>query len=213
MGEVQSELNNAERLSWEREVVRRARGGDKAAWSELYRAYADLLFSRVLYPRLGNRSAAEDALSETFRMAIERISQFEHRGSSIYFWLARIATNKAMDMHRAKGATGRALVNVESKLMPLLDAPLTPDDALDCKAQYGRVRELLQACLAELNPRYRRAIELRFFEELDRETCAARLEVKIGTFDVVLLRSLKALRKQWELHSGGAKEGSRGESG
>ncbi len=206
---MQDELNSDERLAWERGVVARARRGDKAAWAELYRAYADLLFSRVLYPRLGNRSAAEDALSETFRQAIERIEQFEHRASSVYFWLSRIATNKAMDMHRARGATGRALVNVESKLMPLLDSPLTPDDALDCKKQYTYVRDLLEICLAELNPRYRLAIELRFFQELSREACAERLEVRLGTFDVVLLRSLKALRKHWEQHSSGAKEGSR----
>ena len=55
--------------------------------------------------------------------------------------------------------------------------------------------------LARLNPRYRRALELRFFEERSRQECAAALEVKLGTFDVLLLRALRAFRKEWD-HDG-----------
>lgn len=209
---VDEDLNSPQRLAWEKSVISAARRGERTAWAQLYQAYAGLLFSRILYPRLGNRAAAEDALAETYRVAIERIEQYEPRGSSIFHWLARIAVNKATDMHRARAVTGRALVNLESKLAPLLDAPLTPDMALDCKKQYFRVRDALTRCLAELNPRYRRAIELRFFEEKSREECAASMEVKIGTFDVLLLRSLKALRKQWDMNAPDAKEGSRVET-
>jgi len=49
-----------------------------------------------------------------------------------------------------------------------------------------------------MNPRYKRAIELRFLEERTRQECADVLEVKLGTFDVVLLRALRAFRKEWE---------------
>jgi RNA polymerase sigma-70 factor (ECF subfamily) len=52
--------------------------------------------------------------------------------------------------------------------------------------------------LERLNDRYRRAIELRFLEELSRESCAAALDVKLGTFDVLLLRALRAFRKDWD---------------
>ena len=51
--------------------------------------------------------------------------------------------------------------------------------------------------LSRINPRYRRAIELRFFEEQPREACAQALDVQIGTFDVVLLRALRAFRAAW----------------
>ncbi len=194
---MDDELNSRQRLRWENQLLKRARQGESAAIGELYNAYAQLIFSRVLLPRLGNHAAAEDALSETFRLALERLNQFELRNTSIYFWLARIAINKATDMHRARGVSGRALVNLEGQLGALLESPLSPSEALDCKHQYVGVRTRLQACLEKLNPRYRRAIELRFFEELPRERCAELLDVKLGTFDVLLLRALKSLRKFW----------------
>ncbi len=195
---VDVDLNEPQRLAWERQILARAATGERAAWSALYDQFANLLFSRVLMPKLGNRAAAEDALSETFRTAIERIEQFEPRGASVYFWLARIAANKATDMFRARGVSSRAVVNMEAQLLPLLDSPITPEHALDCKKQYTAVGERLGSCLQRINPRYRRAIELRFFEELSREQCAVELDVKLGTFDVLLLRALKALRKQWD---------------
>ncbi|MEN9581657.1 MAG: hypothetical protein RJA70_4666 [Pseudomonadota bacterium] len=198
MGAVDNELNTSERLAWERRLLARIRLGESAAAGELYDAYAQLLFGRVLLPRLGNHTAAEDVLSETFRTALERIAQFELRASSIYFWLARIAINKATDLHRAKRVSGRALVNLEGQLSVLIEGPLQPDSALECKKQYERVAMRLAECLALLNPRYRRAIELRFFEELSREECARELDVKLGTFDVLVLRSLKSLRKAWD---------------
>jgi RNA polymerase sigma-70 factor (ECF subfamily) len=198
VGALDEHLNSKERLQWEQRVLLRARRGEAQAMGELYDAYASLIFSRVLLPKLGSRAAAEDALSETFRMALERLNQFEPRNISVYFWFARIATNKATDMHRARGVTGRVLCNLEDQMGALLDGPLSPDAAFDARAHYERVRQRMVECLAELNPRYRRAIELRFFEELSREQCAEMLDVKLGTFDVLLLRALKALRKRWE---------------
>ncbi|MCB9624549.1 MAG: hypothetical protein H6723_14645 [Sandaracinus sp.] len=56
----------------------------------------------------------------------------------------------------------------------------------------------MATCLDALNPRYRQAIELRFFDERERQDCADLLEVKLGTFDVLILRALRAFRKEWE---------------
>jgi len=191
------DLNRADRLQWEHERIARARGGDQDAFAELYRAYAPAIFSRVLVPKLGNRAAAEDALSETFRTAYERLGTFEERGKSLYFWIARIATNKALDMHRARNTTGRALASFENLLAPLGEAPPDPGELLEARVDIVRVREAVQAVLSRINARYRQAIVLRFVEELTREDCAVRMEVKLGTFDVLLLRALRAFRKEW----------------
>lgn len=192
------DFNDTEHLRWEGEVVRRAQAGDRLAFAELYRAFAKPLYSRVLLPRLGQRSAAEDALSETFRTGLERLSDFEPRGGSVYFWFARIATNKALDMHRARGVTGRALVNVRDLLLPTLEGPPEPEEALLEREGFERGQQKSRECLAALNLRYREAIELRFYQGLGREECAERLGVKLGTFDVLLLRALRSFRKQWE---------------
>ncbi|HVW26270.1 MAG TPA: sigma-70 family RNA polymerase sigma factor [Polyangiaceae bacterium] len=195
---MSDELNRPERLRWEAERVERARSGDRTAFAELYRAYAPALFARVLLPKLGNREAAEDALAETFRAAFERLDAFEARGVSLFFWLSRIATNKALDMHRAKATTGRALASFESLTAPLGEAPLDPGELFELRGDALRVQSAVREALGRLNPRYRRAIELRFMEELPREACAAALDVKPGTFDVLLLRALRSFRKEWE---------------
>lgn len=194
----QEPLNSPRRLAWEAGLLQRARQGDRSALEALYRTYAGSVFTRVLMPKLGNKEAAEDALSETFRVAFERLTQYEQQGSSIYFWIARIAANKAMDMHRAKRVTGRAIVDLQAQVGVLFELPETPDALLSANVERRAFEERLTLALSALHPRYRMAIELRFFQELSREECALKLEVKVGTFDVLLLRAIKALRKEWD---------------
>lgn len=196
------ELDSRRWLRRERRWLRRARRGDRKAFAELYDAFAGPLFSRVLMPRLGDRSAAEDALAETFRTALERLDDYEHRGVSVWYWLARIAGNKAMDTHRAFARKGRALVGFEQLLRPVVPDVARPDEELERGLESERVREAVGVVLEGLNPRYRRAIELRFFEERSRPDCAERMEVRLGTFDVLLLRALRSFRKHWTLRQG-----------
>jgi RNA polymerase sigma-70 factor (ECF subfamily) len=191
------DLNEAERVRWERVRVERARTGDRTAFTDLYRAYAGAIFARVLLPKLGDRAAAEDALSETFRTAFERLSTYEDRGVSVYHWIARIAKNKALDMHRARGATGRAITSFEELVAPLAEAPPGADELYELRVDQLKIEGAVKEVLGRLNPRYRRAIELRFGEERSREECAAALDVKLGTFDVLVLRALRAFRKEW----------------
>lgn len=185
-------------LARERGLVAGARRGDTAAVAELYRAFAARLYRTVLMPRLGNAQAAEDALSETFRTALERLDTFDERGTSIYFWLSRIAVNKATDMHRVKARTRRALASFDELLAPLRPSAPRPEKELVEREREAMLRERVQEVLGALNPRYARAIELRFFEDKSRDECADALEVRLGTFDVLLLRALRAFRARWE---------------
>jgi RNA polymerase sigma factor (sigma-70 family) len=196
---VDPDLNTAERLAWETGLLERARRGDRNAFSEIYRAYAPALFTRVLMPKLGDKDLAADALGETFRVAFERLESFEPRGVSLYFWISRIAANKATDLHRARAVTSRALAAFESLVVPLGEMPLDPGELFELRTDTTRLSKAVTHVLERLNPRYRRAVELRFVEELPREECATALDVKLGTFDVLLLRALRAFRKEWTL--------------
>ena len=184
--------------AWERERIERARRGDREAFGELYDAFASELYRRVLFPRLGNAQAAEDALSETFRTLLEKLDGYEDQGKSVWHWLARVAANKATDVHRGKGRATRALASFEGLLAPLLGSPETPGAAFEADEDRGRLAAKVREVMERINPRYRRAIELRFFEERPREDCARVLEVKTATFDVLILRALRAFRREWE---------------
>jgi len=185
-------------LAWEKRCLGRIKKGDMRAFGELYNAFANRLFTRVLLPTLGDRAAAEDALAETFKTALEKIGTFEEKGVSVFHWLARIGKNKALDMHRARERTGRALCNFEGMLAPLLgDSPL-PGNGLQAEEEGRRLREAVARVLDKLNPRYRKVIELRFLQDRSRQECAEMLELKLGTLDVLVLRALRAFRKEWE---------------
>jgi RNA polymerase sigma-70 factor (ECF subfamily) len=198
---VDADLNDTGQRRWERECLARATRGETAAFGELYDAFAVRLYERVLMPVLGNAAAAEDALSETFRVAFQKLADFEPGSVSIYYWLARIAKNKALDMHRAKKVSGRVLANFESLIEPLCPPHASPEELLEREVSRHAVGAAVQATLGELNERYRQAILLRFLQDLPRETCAEQLGVKLGTFDVLLLRALRAFRKRWEERS------------
>ena len=189
--EVHRSLEDAEWLGRERELLSRARAGDRAAFAEIYEAFARALYARVLMPRLGNAAAAEEALAETFHTALEKLADFDDRGRSVWFWLARIAANKATDQHRARARGGRALQSYAR--LVLLDEAAPPPEP----RQAAELRAAVERVLGSIHARYRRAIELRFFEEQPREACARELQVQLGTFDVVLLRALRAFRAAW----------------
>jgi RNA polymerase sigma factor (sigma-70 family) len=185
----------------ERDWVVRAKRGDARVLGEIYEAFAARLFAHVLLPRLGDRAAAEEALAETFRTALERWPRYEDRGVSVYFWLARIAMSKAMDMHRDGSRTGRALVSFEALLGPLRTSPEDPAMASEREDLLAALRERVADVLGKVHERYGRALKLRIFEERTREDCAAALDVTVPTFDVIFLRALRAFRKAWETAS------------
>jgi RNA polymerase sigma-70 factor (ECF subfamily) len=196
---MRPESDEEEQRRWEHACVQRARAGEREAFAALYRAFAPKLYEQVLVPKLGDARAAEDALSETFRTLLEQLHELETEQRSLWPWLCRVASNKAIDMHRKRARTQRALVSFEGQLAPLMEqSDVAQDFELhsDRAALQGAVASVLEA----LNPRYRRAIELRFIEEHGRERCAELMALKLGTFDVLLLRALRAFRHAWELH-------------
>lgn len=184
-------------LAHEAKLLERIRRGDRAACAELYRAFAAPLSRRVLLPRLSDGDLVADALAETFRAFVERLDDYQERGSSVWGWLATIASNKASDLHRAQARAGRALHTYQALLEPLWadSGPPRPDEA----HEQTRLRDAVGTVLETINPRYRRAIELRFLEDRPRPECAAALAVTLGTFDVLLLRALRAFRTAWQV--------------
>lgn len=196
-----SEFQDPGWLAQERRLISRAKRGDRGAFGALYRAFAGALYRRVLLPKLQDPAAAEDALAETFIVAWQRLGGFEDRGVSLFSWLARIAANKAIDIHRGRGRADRASANLERLVEPLLTPVPGQDEELVRQLDAPALRAKVTATLERIRPRYRRAIELRFMQGLSRDDCAAHLEVKLGTFDVVLLRALRAFRKEWD-HDG-----------
>jgi len=177
--------------------VARAQKGDRDALRQVLSQHSDALYSRVILPRLGNPATAEDILKATMLTAIEKLSTFRWQGRSIYFWLRTIAVNKITDHHRKNQRTQRLTRALAKEPEPEPEglgrrgAEVELIAAEERRLNAARVH----ATLAELNPRYRRAIELRLLQELPREECARLLEVTVGTFDVLFFRAVNSFRR------------------
>lgn len=189
--------DSGEVISLEKALVVRAQGGDREALRLLLTRHADALYSRVILPRAGDPSVAEDILKDTMVTAIEKIDTFRWQGRSIYFWLRQIAANKVIDHHRGTGRAGRLVRALTGEPEPAILPTRSPDPEAVLIAQEERRlnAERIQAAMQQINPRYRRAIELRLVEELPRDECARRMEVAVGTFDVLFYRAVRAFRR------------------
>ena len=194
-------FNDPAWLEEEQRLVARARTGDRGAIARLYAVFAAPLYGRVLLPLLGDRDAAEDALAETFRAALERLGTFRYQGVSLWHWLQTIGRSKAMDLHRARARANRALAAFARLLEPLAPWEETPGAAFAAHDQ-RRLREAVDEVLGRITPRYRLALEARFLQDRSRDDCAGLLGVVVGTFDVLLLRALRAFRREWEARHG-----------
>jgi len=71
---------------------------DRLAEEELYRRYADRVYS-LCRRYLGDDDEAKDLMLESLFAALDRIDTFKYKGTgSLYGWIRRIAVNKAVNL-------------------------------------------------------------------------------------------------------------------
>ena len=174
-------------------MIAALKAGDRSAFATLYGWYGEPIYRTAILPRLPNRELAEDALRDTFKTALEKITSFDLVDRSIFFWLRRIAVNKAIDAHR-RHTRDRKLVDKVKNEAPATAMgahPQAPDRGLEI----DDTRRMVEKSLGMMNERYATALKLRLIEEREREECASILGVTVGNFDVILHRAAKAFRK------------------
>ena len=122
---------------------------------------------------------------------LEKIERFEYADRSIFYWIRRIALNKAMDSHR-RDKRDRALadrVQAQPHIRPA--AAPRPDRSLEVS---DTARDV-DLSLSRMNPRYARVLRLRLIEERSRQECAELLGITVSNLDVLFHRASKAFRK------------------
>jgi RNA polymerase sigma-70 factor (ECF subfamily) len=177
----------------ERTLVVRAQAGDAAAFRALYQRFAPAVHRYAILPLVHDRTLAEDLLADTFVRALENIGRFEWQGKGLLPWLIRIAKNLCLDHLRKSGRVAGWPTEYE-QFVP--DPGEWNGETLAAHHEItGLMRERIVECLDEINPRYRRVLELRLVQGMARDHAAAAMAVSIGTLDVLLFRACKAFRK------------------
>jgi len=172
-------------------LVLRATEGDQRAYAELLGRYRDAIYYMLL-KMVNNSSDAEDLTIEAFGKAFKNISQYAPN-YAFSTWLFKIATNNCIDFIRKKKTSHVSLdqTNEEhEKATKDIQAPsLDPEEALINDQKIHLMRSLV----SKLKPRYRKLIELRYFNELSYEEIAEELELPIGTVKAQLFRARELL--------------------
>jgi RNA polymerase sigma-70 factor, ECF subfamily len=166
-------------------AVDRVLRGEVAAFAEIVERWQDPLVA-LAYRFCHDRTRAEDMAQEAFVRAFRGLHQWR-REAAFSTWLFALATN----VYRAELRRPRApLVS--------LDEVADPADSLDVAGDHedSDRRAAVRRALHALPARYRDALVLFYFHEMDVERAAASLGVPVGTVKARLSRGRDLLRRK-----------------
>ncbi len=168
-------------------VIDRALHGESKAYAELLSRYRDSVYY-VLLRMVNNPSDAEDLTIEAFGKAFHNLPKYvpSHAFST---WLFRIATNNCIDFMRKKSQSPRPFDQDEGE-EDEMEATVASDMRAPDEVMMDReTAASLNRIVKSLKPRYRRLIELRYFEDYSYEDIATELSLPIGTVKARLFRA------------------------
>jgi RNA polymerase sigma-70 factor (ECF subfamily) len=162
---------------------------DPRRFEPLYRKYVAQVYSFAFY-ELGNHHDAEDVTERAFVSALAALPRFEERGSdgsTFRVWLFRIARN-AISNHRRALARRREAPAALAESVP---AELQPDGI----ALRREERQRAWAAVARLPADRRRAVVLRYVEEMSTPEIAAVMGRSQGAVRVLIHRALRSVAR------------------
>ncbi len=173
------------------QLVQKALSGDQRSYTELLNRYKDAIYYMLL-KMVNNPSDAEDLTIEAFGKAFKNIHQYAPN-FAFSTWLFKIATNNCIDFIRKKRCTPTSIdgSNVETDPTPfqLQSDVLDPEEILINQQKSFMMKNLV----SNLKPRYRKLVELRYFNEFSYDEIALELDLPIGTVKAQLFRARNLL--------------------
>lgn len=177
----------------EKEIIKRAKQGDKEALSLLVNKYSERIYNLALRI-LRNREEAEDVLQETFITVLEKLGSFDGR-SSFFTWLYRIATNASLMRLRKKKLVYQQISDdpdfqesVESRVF----VDWSQDPSVSLFDQETKIK--LDGAINKLSDIYRSVFILRDIEGLSIKETSAILNISEENVKIRLRRARQYLR-------------------
>ena len=165
-------------------TVRRAQGGDRRAFEQLYRLHVNRVYGLCLR-MTGQHSQAEELTQEAFIRAWERLDSF--RGESAFFsWLYRLTFNVVLGDKRSRQRREARVAGTED-----LEAIAHP-----AQRQRPGLRVDLEEAIATLPPGAREVFILHDVEGYKHEEIAEIVGIAQGTSKAHLHRARRLLREQ-----------------
>jgi RNA polymerase sigma factor (sigma-70 family) len=185
--------NLSEKAQVDFKIVNRAIAGEQKAYAELMSRYKDSIYFMLL-KMVNNRDDADDLTIEAFGKAFKNLHQYTP-DFAFSTWLFKIATNNCIDFIRRKRqntfSIDQAMEGEGGSEMQfeIKSGMLDPEEKLIKKQKALVMRDVVE----KLKPRYRRLVELRYFQERSYEEIAKELQLPLGTVKAQLFRAREFL--------------------
>lgn len=184
----------SEKGQYDYHLVQRAiKEGEQKAFGELMERYREPVYFMLL-KMVNNKNDAEDLTIEAFGKAFRRLHQYTPQ-FAFSTWLFKIATNNCIDYIRKKRIRAISLDqgfqtdDGETIEISVKDAVLDPAEAMQKEERIRKMRDIVD----KLKPRYRRLVEMRYFDEMAYEEIAEELDLPLGTVKAQLFRAREFL--------------------
>ncbi len=159
-------------------------------WEAVYWQQMPRIYNFFRY-RLGDDALAEDLTATTFTKAWKARVDYRGNAESVVGWLLTIARNVAMDHFRR--------LRPETSLDEI--DPAAGDRPVEDAVQHGNDVARLAALLAQLTPREREVVALKYGAELTNRAIAELTGLSESNVGTILHRVLTRLRTDWERRS------------
>ena len=172
------------------ELAVRASAGDREAFGELVQRYAGQA-RRVARAVIGNETDADDAAQDGFLAALRNLGRYD-ANRPFGPWLMRIVANAATDRRR------RRKVRATEQVPPQTPYSGPGPDGIAARREFHAA---LEAALASLPERRRKAVVLFDVEGYSHDEVAGILKIPVGTARSDVFHARRALREAlagWE---------------
>jgi RNA polymerase sigma-70 factor (ECF subfamily) len=172
---------------------------DQSAYATLMKRYKKAVYFMIL-KMIRDADDAEDLTMEAFAKAFRNLERFK-KDYTFSTWLFRIATNNTIDFIRKKKLKTMSLnttLSDDSGNSVNIDVEDDENNPQDEFIKSQRI-EMVRVFVDKLPAKYRKLVQMRYFDELSYEEIAQELNKPLGTVKAQLHRSRELL---FEIASG-----------
>ena len=179
-------------------LVARSQQGNRAAFEELVRRTARLVFSRI-YLETGDTNRTEDLSQETYLIAWRSIRQVSE-AKGFRLWLMSVAHSVVVDAVRREARKKRSGARADGEaLMRVAAGGEGPAEAAEKREE----RERALAVLRGLPEEYRMPLMMRYIAGYAYTTIERELGLSNGSLRGMLSRGMGMLREEMTKRGGG----------
>jgi RNA polymerase sigma-70 factor (ECF subfamily) len=174
------------------ELMQRVVERDSKALESLYDKYSPVLFT-LINKILGSKEKAEIVLTEIFVIIWQKCELFNLETQNLFTWLILLTRNKSLDYLKRERGDQLPEYNDEyenSEIIPKISPEITP---LDIEDAFDK-RDLIFNAMGNLTDAQQYVLSLAFYEGLNENEIAKRLNIPIPTIKSKLRVILNSFR-------------------